>query len=36
MDPNNPVPVNSWTRRGESCSAPVTFDPFQTTLEGQP
>lgn len=36
MDPNNPLPINSWTRRGESCSAPVVFDPVNATLEGQP
>lgn len=36
MDPNNPLPINSWTRRGESCSAPTVFDPVQATLEGQP
>lgn len=36
MDPNNPLPINSWTRRGESCSAPTVFDPVNATLEGQP
>ncbi|MEX2480352.1 MAG: hypothetical protein WD928_05760 [Gammaproteobacteria bacterium] len=33
MDPDNPVPVSSWTYRGESCSAPVVFDPVQSTME---
>jgi|LNFM01.1.fsa_nt_gb hypothetical protein len=36
MDPNNPLPINSWTRRGESCSAPVVFDAVNATLEGRP
>ncbi|MEQ8659512.1 MAG: hypothetical protein RLW62_01710, partial [Gammaproteobacteria bacterium] len=35
MDPNDPTPVSSWTYRGESCSAPVVFDPVQSTQEGE-
>ena len=31
MDPNDPVPMSSWTYRGESCSAPVVFDPVEMT-----
>ena len=27
MNPDNPLPINTWTYRGESCSAPVVFDP---------
>ena len=34
MDPNNPQPINSWTYRGESCSAPVVIDPVNLTEEG--
>ena len=34
MDPAGPVPVSSWTRRGESCTAPVVYDSFQSSLEG--
>jgi len=34
MDPNDPKPVNTWTYRGESCSAPVVFDPVNATQEG--
>lgn len=33
MDPAGPVPVSAWTRRGESCTAPVVYDSFQSTLE---
>jgi hypothetical protein len=33
MNPNAPVPVSSWTRRGESCSVPTVFDPVQSTIE---
>ncbi|MGE3848769.1 MAG: hypothetical protein AB7I01_17975, partial [Gammaproteobacteria bacterium] len=34
MDPNDPKPVSTWTYRGESCSAPVVFDPVNATREG--
>jgi hypothetical protein len=34
MDPDNPQPISSWTYRGESCSAPVVFDPVNATQEG--
>ncbi|MGE3848768.1 MAG: substrate-binding domain-containing protein [Gammaproteobacteria bacterium] len=27
MNPDDPLPINTWTYRGESCSAPVVFDP---------
>lgn len=33
MNPDAPQPVSSWTRSGQSCSAPTVLDPVQSTLE---
>lgn len=34
MDPDAPNPVSSWTRGGQSCSAPTVQEDFISTLEG--